>query len=346
MSESASRHEELKALCKGLSEAQEAKNKSDLETLLYKLIAVTVEEKLLRATGAGQVVGRLRNYEDASIAALAKKVVHKWKKDVMASNARSAKTTSTAATSASAPKTGKPAGDGSAATKKQQSTLAPTGSSSVNSKNGHSSAQSSAKSSENPTPSGSNTPTLLSKSSAANDSLAKPLSSSSSQRTAASDNVNLVKTGDPVRDKCIELLYNSMSSDSDVAIETLANLSTAIEAIEFEKAKTTTPAYRAKIRSLCLNLRDKKNPELRNRVVSGDISAERLCSMSSEEMASEELKETISKMKEENLSNAKAPVAEVAETDQFRCGRCRGRRCTYFQMQTRSADEPMTTFVT
>jgi transcription elongation factor S-II len=33
-------------------------------------------------------------------------------------------------------------------------------------------------------------------------------------------------------------------------------------------------------------------------------------------------------------------------TDIFRCGKCRKNNCTYFQMQTRSADEPMTTFVT
>lgn len=35
----------------------------------------------------------------------------------------------------------------------------------------------------------------------------------------------------------------------------------------------------------------------------------------------------------------------LATTDQFRCGKCRERKCTYYQMQTRSADEPMTTFV-
>lgn len=33
-------------------------------------------------------------------------------------------------------------------------------------------------------------------------------------------------------------------------------------------------------------------------------------------------------------------------TSMFRCGKCRKNNCTYFQLQTRSADEPMTTFVT
>ena len=33
-------------------------------------------------------------------------------------------------------------------------------------------------------------------------------------------------------------------------------------------------------------------------------------------------------------------------TDMFKCGKCKQRNTTYFQMQTRSADEPMTTFIT
>jgi transcription elongation factor S-II len=33
-------------------------------------------------------------------------------------------------------------------------------------------------------------------------------------------------------------------------------------------------------------------------------------------------------------------------TSMFKCGKCKERNCTYFQLQTRSADEPMTTFVT
>ena len=33
-------------------------------------------------------------------------------------------------------------------------------------------------------------------------------------------------------------------------------------------------------------------------------------------------------------------------TDAYTCGRCFKKECTYYQLQTRSADEPMTTFVT
>lgn len=34
-----------------------------------------------------------------------------------------------------------------------------------------------------------------------------------------------------------------------------------------------------------------------------------------------------------------------AATDTFTCRKCKTNKCTYYQMQTRSADEPMTTFV-
>jgi DNA-directed RNA polymerase subunit M/transcription elongation factor TFIIS len=35
-----------------------------------------------------------------------------------------------------------------------------------------------------------------------------------------------------------------------------------------------------------------------------------------------------------------------AATDTFQCRKCKSKKCTYYQLQTRSADEPMTTFVT
>ena len=48
------------------------------------------------------------------------------------------------------------------------------------------------------------------------------------------------------------------------------------------------------------------------------------------------------KQKDENMY---APRVE-ASTDNFTCFKCKSKKCTYFQLQTRSADEPMTTFVT
>ncbi|KAL9547350.1 hypothetical protein MBANPS3_006209 [Mucor bainieri] len=104
--------------------------------------------------------------------------------------------------------------------------------------------------------------------------------------------------------------------------------------------------YKAKVRSLALNLKSKTNPALREGVVTGEISIATLCTMNVEDMASEESKQRDRKLAEEALFKARGAESAQAETDMFRCGKCRGRKCTYFQMQTRSADEPMTTFVT
>ena len=48
------------------------------------------------------------------------------------------------------------------------------------------------------------------------------------------------------------------------------------------------------------------------------------------------------KIKDENKFTPKIE----ASTDNFICGKCKSKKCTYYQLQTRSADEPMTTFVT
>jgi len=55
--------------------------------------------------------------------------------------------------------------------------------------------------------------------------------------------------------------------------------------------------------------------------------------------------ESLLEAKKQKDENMYAPRLE-ASTDNFTCFKCRSKKCTYFQLQTRSADEPMTTFVT
>ena len=104
--------------------------------------------------------------------------------------------------------------------------------------------------------------------------------------------------------------------------------------------------YKTKIRSRFLNLKDKNNPTLRERLLTGQTSPETFVKMSAEEMASEEMKKRDQILREENLFKSRGLQDNEAETDQFKCGKCKQRKTKYFQLQTRSADEPMTTFVT
>jgi len=48
---------------------------------------------------------------------------------------------------------------------------------------------------------------------------------------------------------------------------------------------------------------------------------------------------------EMNRNKAAYEVTKVAMTDQIVCGKCKGRKISYYELQTRSADEPVTTYM-
>jgi transcription elongation factor S-II len=50
-------------------------------------------------------------------------------------------------------------------------------------------------------------------------------------------------------------------------------------------------------------------------------------------------------LKTQKLIEQNSDLEVEAATDTFKCRKCKSCKCTYYQMQTRSADEPMTTFV-
>jgi transcription elongation factor S-II len=155
--------------------------------------------------------------------------------------------------------------------------------------------------------------------------------------------------GDSVRDKCLEMLVTALmadQADGQNPDELIINTAQSIEKSLFNEFKTISPAYKSKFRSKYLNLKDKNNPTLRSGLISGMITPDRFISMSSAEMASEDRRRVDSMIAEQNMLNSQMAKDNAAETDQFKCGRCNQRKCKYYQMQTRSADEPMTTFVT
>lgn len=75
-------------------------------------------------------------------------------------------------------------------------------------------------------------------------------------------------------------------------------------------------------------------------------TADLLVELPPEQLASQRRKLENLKIRETMLKEAeRGQNARQATTNQFQCGKCRKWETTYFQMQTRSADEPMTTFV-
>ena len=86
-----------------------------------------------------------------------------------------------------------------------------------------------------------------------------------------------------------------------------------------------------------------KNKELLERLVSKSIKAHEFVFMNHQELRPD-LWESLIEEKRIKDENKYTPKIE-ASTDDFTCGKCKSKKCTYYQLQTRSADEPMTTFV-
>jgi len=131
----------------------------------------------------------------------------------------------------------------------------------------------------------------------------------------------------------------------DVAEAKAAELEDELDK-KFNKNRSVTKEYKLKYRSLSFNLKDKNNPDLRRRLLCGEIRCKDIILWTPQQLASDKRKEDNAVIKKNMLLNAQARAPTVSSTDQFKCGKCKQRKCTYYQMQTRSADEPMTTFVT
>ena len=99
--------------------------------------------------------------------------------------------------------------------------------------------------------------------------------------------------------------------------------------------------YLDKLRSVYLNINSKYLIELIN---TKQIKIHEIAFMTHQEMVPEKWKKLLDdkKIRDENKYT---PTIE-ASTDNFTCWKCKSKKCTYYQLQTRSADEPMTTFVT
>lgn len=107
--------------------------------------------------------------------------------------------------------------------------------------------------------------------------------------------------------------------------------------------KWSNPAFKdlylAKLKTVFFNLRT--NAELRERIKGCPQS---IAFMTPQEMNPAQWAHlTEQKMKRDKYLTTQTMKST---TDVYTCFKCKKNECTYYQLQTRSADEPMTTFVT
>nr|XP_046220004.1 LOW QUALITY PROTEIN: transcription elongation factor A protein 3-like [Oncorhynchus gorbuscha] len=120
------------------------------------------------------------------------------------------------------------------------------------------------------------------------------------------------------------------------------SMAAEIEDHIFKEMGATDMKYKNRVRSRISNLKDPKNPGLRRNVLAGGIELRRFAIMSAEEMASDELKQLRNNLTKEAIREHQLSKTSGTIYDLFQCSK---KNCTYNQMQTHSADEPMTTFV-
>ena len=99
--------------------------------------------------------------------------------------------------------------------------------------------------------------------------------------------------------------------------------------------------YVDRLRSVYLNL--SRIDSLREQVLSKKIKAHEVAFMTHQEMDNDKWAELIEEKRQREKSKFDGPKATSSS---FTCYKCKGNNCTHYQLQTRSADEPMTTFVT
>ncbi|KAL9260611.1 Transcription elongation factor TFIIS-like protein [Drosera capensis] len=178
---------------------------------------------------------------------------------------------------------------------------------------------------------------------------------SAARPTASPKLTSIIKCNDQVRDKMRELLLEALCKVSNEAVGNIRDevdasdpirVAVTVESQLFESWGRSSGAHKNKYRSLLFNLEDQNNPDFRRRVLLGHVSPEEIVVMPPEDMASDQRKAENKQINEKALFECERGGAPKATTDQFKCGRCGQRKTTYHQMQTRSADEPMTTYVT
>lgn len=300
---------EIRTAVGALDKARTAHDTGALRDILEQLDSgLVATENLLRETKVGVHVNKLRTYEDAEVAGLVKKIIKKWKDQVSADKKKRKPGVKKEAGVGAAGATGAGDEDGGQAKAAVEAKTAKTAG--------------------------------VSDDAGASGAVKGP-------RTPLTDGVKIETYPDSTRNRSISALYTAVAVDTAAAAGRILETCTAIEAAIFAQNKDkVNDAYRNKLRSLILNMKNKNNPQLRANVLDGTIPPAKLTTMSSAELAPESLKKELEQLHQKNLFDAQGAVEKRAVTDRFVCGKCKQRQVSYYQMQTRSADEPLTTFCT
>ncbi len=165
--------------------------------------------------------------------------------------------------------------------------------------------------------------------------------------------MKIIENPSKFRSKISDYLYQEIKKYSDKNTKAMSrNIEKSIYNYSLDKAndykiikrwdnKFFVQIYLDKFKMLYFTLRQEM---IKDKIILGEIKCKDLAYMTHQELYPENWEEMMETRKV-RLENKYFPKIE-ASTDTFTCRKCKKNKCTYYQAQTRSADEPMTTFVT
>jgi len=104
--------------------------------------------------------------------------------------------------------------------------------------------------------------------------------------------------------------------------------------------------YLSKMRSIYSNLSTNtfvNNTSFKQRILNNEIDVDHISDLSVYDIFPENWAHLLDKKTKRD--KLKYEFKPEAMTDQFKCRKCSSRSCSYYEVQTRSADEPMTQFI-
>jgi len=102
--------------------------------------------------------------------------------------------------------------------------------------------------------------------------------------------------------------------------------------------------HKKKLKMFVANINSTANPDLAIQILTGKIAPEKFVGMTPGEMQSDEMKKKKEEANVKAMNDAFMAIKPGAISKSIRCGKCGAKETEYTQRQTRSADEPMTTF--
>ena len=155
---------------------------------------------------------------------------------------------------------------------------------------------------------------------------------------------------DVLRDRCKEKLVTIVPMLDEHALEGSIFAWCKQEA-EYQglgsEYKIFKSMYVSKSRQIVDNLDPEsyiQNPELKGRVTSGSVSCTDLATMTPQEMFPDAWIKLINDKK--SRDEKEFSLTASALTDKYKCRRCSSRKITFYERQTRSADEGTSSFFT